>query len=769
MPRTMRSPSSAPSQETPPRQSATLPPPLIVKAEDDGGAAVFERGGAYWLVFPGGRLDTPAALPPGGTVQNTGDTLTIRLPLGNSGAPNILRTQAGWRIGGTGNAPALAVAPQIDVPSGRLNIPAVGASRVVVVADPETGGNLLVGTLRNAASGISLRRDFAQFSVLPSARGVVVLALSDNVSMRVGGNGFVIGPAMPGDNRLALSPEAEVPDEIAEATRVMDLPHGELDGLLAQLKNHLAEAASVPPLARGSSRLNTARTLLSLGLGVEAQAVMRLLASEDPHLAQTQEARLMSSVAAVLADRVEDADDLTKPGLGTSDEVALWQSLRALRLGQKPADVATALQAGAPVILAYPDNLRRRLAPVVVEALIDAGQQPLAHKLLSNMRNMPELGLARAMEMEATGDIAGAMAAYDALVLGRDRLNSVRAWRRLVELRLTSREIGPREAADQLEMRLAAWRGDAIERDIRERIAELRSQAGNFPAAIAMLREAIDAFPDDAAMLRGKLTAVMTAMAADGQADRIPPMVFVSTMERNADALPSGEAGTRLANILADKLIALDLPARAAAVLDQIMQGSTDSVERARLGVRLAEIQIHEGDGAAALAALAKSVPPAGVSLPEELQQTRALASAKAELARGNRERALVLLAELGGDAADSLRATTLAQMGNWKEAGEVLAGLAARTIPASGTLDENARRLLLRQAVAAAMAGDSATLQQLRDQNGSRFADGPLSDIFHVLTAKDINSLADLPRLAREIELARAAPDALGGLLQRP
>ncbi len=742
---------------------------MVVRTETDGDAAVFERNGAYWLVFPDGRLDTVEALPDGVSVENTGGTLIIRQRIERAGPPSILRTQGGWRISEAGGMPALALAPRVDASSGLLSIPVDGPGRVVVVADPQTGGNLLIGTLRNAAAGVSLPREFAQFSVLPSVRGVVVLAMSDDVSMRASPEGFVIGRAQGGEGGLALSQGAEVPAMVASATRVMDLPPGEPEGLLEQLKNDLAEASTSPPLGRGPARLRSARTLISLGMGIEAQAVMRLLATEDPRLAQTPEGRLMQSAAAVIADRADEADDLNKPGLGESDEVRLWQALRALELWQKPADVASFLQAGIPIVQSYPRNLRTRLAPVVAEALLDAGQLQPARTLIHSMPNMPELAMARAMEKEAAGDVSGAIAAYTALVQGPNRWNSARAWRKLVELRLAAHEIPPAEAANLLESRLAAWRGDAYERDLRVRIADLRSQTGDFPAAIAALREAIEVFPDDAVLLRGKLTAMMTAMAEADAADKIPPMAFVTIMEQNADALPQGETGTRLASLLADKLLALDLPARAAAVLERVMQASTDPVERSRLGLRLADIQIRERDGAAALAALAKSVPPAGTTLPAPLAEARGLASARAELARNNKDRAMAILGDLGGDAADSLRATILAQTGDWQAAGNVLSTLAARTIPATGTLDDNARRLLLRQAVAAAMAGDATTLQQLREKTGPRFADGPLSDMFRVLTAKDVSSLADLPRLAREIELARAAPGALGGLSQQP
>ena len=55
------------------------------------------------------------------------------------------------------------------------------------------------------------------------------------------------------------------------------------------------------------------------------------------------------------------------------------------------------------------------------------------------------------------------------------------------------------QAADALDKLLYAWRGDARELALRERLADLRGQTGAWRTALSILRQARVDFPDQAA------------------------------------------------------------------------------------------------------------------------------------------------------------------------------------------------------------------------------------------------------------------------------
>ena len=74
-------------------------------------------------------------------------------------------------------------------------------------------------------------------------------------------------------------------------------------------------------------------------------------------------------------------------------------------------------------------------------------------------------------------------------------------------------------------------------------------------------------------------------------------------------------------------------------------------------------------------------------------------------------------------------------------------------------------RRDLARAAAYAAMANDTNTLAQLRDNYGARMQGGPLAEAFMLLTGESLRGVQDLPRLQREISQLRLLPQRLGEL----
>jgi hypothetical protein len=208
--------------------------------------------------------------------------------------------------------------------------------------------------------------------------------------------------------------------------------------------------------------------------------------------------------------------------------------------------------------------------------------------------------------------------------------------------------------------------------------------------------------------------------------------------------------------MLADKLLALDLPNRAGPVLDKLMRAAPAGPARATFGVRLAKLRMGEVDAEGALAALAASD---AAGLPTPLNEQRVMLRAEAQARRGDVAGAIATLSGLDSDAAVEARASILEQAKDWAGADQALASYVAKTVPESGDLDDAARRLLLRLATAAARAGDEATLVTLRAQQEKRMGTGPLADMFRLLTEDPVQGAADLGRAGREVGYARALP----------
>jgi hypothetical protein len=95
-----------------------------------------------------------------------------------------------------------------------------------------------------------------------------------------------------------------------------------------------------------------------------------------------------------------------------------------------------------------------------------------------------------------------------------------------------------------------------------------------------------------------------------------------------------------------------------------------------------------------------------------------------------------------------------------------VLAAHLDATLPAApAPLGEEHRRGLTRLAAFAALGGDEPLLAALRAAHGGRMRNGPLAELFAVLTTDPLRGLADLPRLQRDLNLIRALPSRLEAL----
>ncbi|MGC8469021.1 MAG: hypothetical protein ACP5NI_03850, partial [Acetobacteraceae bacterium] len=364
-----------------------------------------------------------------------------------------------------------------------------------------------------------------------------------------------------------------------------------------------------------------------------------------------------------------------------------------------------------------------------------------------------------AMLAARQGKTGQALADYQRMARSSDRLLAARAAIRAVKLRLAHGEITKATAAQALDRLFYAWRGPRRELALRLEVARLRMASAQYRRALGLLRRTAHLFPDQAPLVHARLVADFKSILAPAVLRTIPPLELVALVQENADLVPHGAAGEQLAAGLARRLVALDLPARAIPVLTRLMEKAPPGVIRARFGARLAAMDLEQGDAASALAALDRSAFP---TLPPALAARRTLLFARASARQGRLAPAIDALVALGTPAAEDLRARLLSRSGHWKGAEAALAALVAMTVPPSGPLDPAAANLLLRLATAAAHAGDTAALARLRKSAGPRMGNGPVGKMFRLLTAGPVSALADLPRAAESIALARTLPAAL-------
>lgn len=766
-PSTTARPAAAPP---PPPTSLAAPPPVRARLLDEPGTgpgmrlplgagtglAAFRRGEQALILAEterpiefGGLLREPAFQ--GIQARPVPGAMLITFPLALGQQIAVRQEGSDWFLSVVPRQhPAATATPTLraEFDQGRAILHAPRPGRVLSLSDPLTGGPLLVGLVTQAAPRQLGTRGLAELDLLETFLGVAVLARADRVALRPGAGRFTLS-IEGGSVSLAAGPDA-MQGLAPGMTRSFDMPGQPMPALLERLRAQQAGIASAPPLTRTEPRLAAAQTLLALGLPQEAQAMLRLATQESPEAVMDRRLAFLSGMAALLAGRPAEAAGLDAEIPG-SDEVLLWRSLRAAMQGD-PQAAGPGLAAAWPLLLAYPEGLRRRIIGPAAEALVEGGQHAAARRLIEGAAEDPAILLAQAMLEEAQGEPGRALEAYAAAAQGRDRLMRARALRRAIELRLATGRLDAAGAARALESALFAWRGDGIELATRERVAALRREAGDPRGALTLLRETAEAFPEQAAQLRASLqSAFLHALEAES------PLGAVALADAHPELLPSGEAGEGVLAMLTDRLVALDLADRASSMLRRAMEHAAPGEHRAALGARLAALRLSERDAEGTLAALAASTAP---RLPPALIEARSLLAARAEARRGNRALAAEALQALG-PAGDETLSEILAEARDFGGAAAAL-GRHLATLPANGPLPESAQRLVLRQAAWLAMAGEQGALAQLRARHGAQLAPGPVATAFEALATDPVRGLADLPRLARELNLFRSLPQRL-------
>ena len=742
---------------------------FLIPFEPATAAASFRGGDNAYVVFDERRPVDMSALRSdpafsAASVQLLANGTLVRIPLAPGHSIALTQMPRGWRVAAL-STEAKQQPIVTSFTDGHLNLIAEQPGDVISLADPDTGATLLVGTQHRPGQAITNIRRGSEFVLRPTTQGVAVEALADAVVLQQTPTGFSL---TGGPGGLLLSPPTSATDALMGAallTRRLSFSTIPPEALLRLAKQQLNDAAAAPPLARGLKNHLAAQSLLALGMAAEAESLLHLAAEQDPKEAASADTGALAAIAALLAGRPREADALTDPRLDGSDEISLWRAIRQAMADDGSPGAAAVLGATAPLVFQYPRAIQDHVLPLIVETMIKGGELDPAARLLDQRKNDPTLEFARAMMRQAEGDTDQALNMLDALANGHDQFDRARAAVRGVELRLATGKLDNAAAADALDKLLYAWRGDGRELALRERVADLRGQTGQWRTALAILRQAESDFPEQATAIHQRLKDTFAAMVRD-QGEQQLPIDFVALVDENADLMPGRGDDEAVQQLLADRLVALDLPERAKPVLQKLLHAAKTDVAKARFGFSLARLDSRDGNNAGVKADLDASEAP---DLPPDLAEQRVILRAGSVAGLGDPSAAAAMLAPLRTGPATEARAQILENASDWAGAEQAWSDNLGLTLPETGTLNEAQTRTVLRLATATARAGDDAGLAALRGHYASRIGPGPLADMFRLLIAEPIKTTADIKRSQREVSLAASLPAGLKALENGP
>lgn len=772
--------SSLPAAPSPPPAADTAARPSAVEAgkttlrldwEQPAAAAVFRRGDALWAVFdrPSQR-DTAALAETAATAVQRIDQLAhpratvLRIETRGALRPRLERDGLAWIIRFAADPPPAGqpIRPVADaggdaVP--RLLLPVAEPGEPLAVEDPATGETMVVVPVMPLAASIERRWQYPQFQLAETAQGIVVQPKIDTLRVRSLHDGVEISSADGLAISLATPPTAAQP---LLQGQDWTAPRG--NSFVTQRQALERAMVDASPDARSPARLRLAQFLLGRGFALEAIGVLEVAAQQHPELAATPRFLLLRGAAQLLAGRIGGArDDFRQAhAAGGGDEVRLWAAAQAAQGEAVAASELALLPAWATMIRNYPPDLRGPLAAWLAAAAIEGGQPGDGQQFIDIGRTVATSAEARAQlsylegrSKEKAGDVEGALAAYETTAKLDPRRGKAQGELARTLLLRRQQRISAAEATAALDRLRHAWRGDALEFQILHELGRLQLETGDYPAGLRTLKLAVSEHPQlpGAAEATRQMAATFQRLFLGDAADRLPPVAALALWEEFDELTPPGDAGREMIRRLAERLVAVDLLERAAALLESLLPNA-GAAERGALGMRLAEIRIDDGKPEAALDALRQTAFP---GLVPELRRTRALAQGRALLALGRPDEALAAVEQDRGIDAELLRARVYRTKGDWPGAAAALRRIIEAARSEAAPLDERRARDVLNLAVALTLAGDSAQLAQLDADYRGAMAATPLKDAFQLLAGTVPPPGADAAALAELVEQAIA------------
>jgi hypothetical protein len=714
-------------------------------------AAVFVRNMTAWIVVDGPATIDPAHLKtalgefPASVDVSSGNGVTV-LRIG-------LKQQEQIAVRADGSNLSVIVAPHAtetataivflrddtDPKRPELSTLLPGAAHVVPLIDPMAGDSLLVVPAGLGRATID-PHNYAEFSALPTAAGLVVAPLTDDLDMRVTQSRVTLSRP----NGLQLTaPSLATADSPAALASTSDGPcfldltawgHAAGGNFLDAQRRLRKTLAAMNPDEANRARIALARFYLGNGFGAEALGLQGDL-----------QLQTMRAAADFMMGRYHDAhNDIAGQAFDNNRHAAFWRGLTEAAL-ENWDGARKALGLADPVLHRYPPEWQARARIAQANAALVAGGTETADQELERLPpNLPkavmlDAQLVRAQLYAQEGRTRDSMDLFAAVENGGDDKVAAEAIYDRVEAGLAAGALSQDAAISQLEMLRYRWRGDVLELKTLRKLGALYFAKQRWHDGLQILRTASQNFPNEdvARQAQDDMRDTFETLFLKGKADALSPIAALSLFYDFIDLTPIGPNGDEMIRRMADRLVAVDLLGPAAQLLNYQVTKRLDGIARAQVATRLAMIELMDHKPKDALQAL-RSTRIAG--LPDDINHQRTLLEARALAALKQWDQALDMIAVDEQTDTRQLRADIYWESGNWAVAGQKAEELVGDRWSGATALTNDERREIMRAAIAYSLANDQTDLERLRGHFGAKMKASADASAFAVVT-QDIDS----------------------------
>lgn len=748
--------------------------------------AVFTRSQTLWVIF-----DTLRPLDLGALedqfsdrfsdyeMTSTGEAHVLRFRLRDGTLASAAGDERSWTL----NIGDLLVTPASPI-SLKRGLRSDGRAKITVefqdvgsihlLRDPELGDRLTVVTGFGPQRGFINPQDFVEFSVLPTAHGLAVKPLTDDLAVRLMGDSILI--TKPGGLTLSSGQLSHVDGEGQfgiDATRPGFVDYeawASEDRLyLHQVRALEAALVSVDESRTLSVRLDLARLYLANNLGSEALGQLALIRESDPELDSDPMYLAMRGIANVLMHRPDEAREfLSAFSLSEDLHSALWRGVMDVQDSNWP-EAMDAFRASEQEITEYPPAVQARFRVAAARAAIESGDFATADVHLQQIpdENLPASAAAEIEVLQARlfDGLGRSEEALELLANARQSGDRKAEAEARFHHTLIAERIGvidAEQAVEELEALAVAWRGDDLELNTLRLLADQYVAQGEFRRSLEVMKVAVTNHPD-AALARDvhiHMTEVFDNLFLDNTADAMRPIDALALYYEFRELTPVGRRGDEMIRNLADRLIDVDLLDQAAEILNHQVDKRLIGAARAQVAAKLAMVHLMNREPSEALQVLRRTRQAV---LPQHVQMQRRLIEARALSELNQTDAAIDLLANVDGDEALRERAEAYWKGERWQAAGETF----ERVLGAGGgdvqELSDQERIDVLRAAISYVLADDRIGSGRLRARYLTAMKNTVDEHAFEVVTGGFDRDGIAFRNLAREI----ASIDTLEAFLE--
>lgn len=718
-------------------------------------SAVFRRGDRVWIAFDTQREIDVSELAADVTrsfsdvtIVKTAEGQLLRVKLKGGWLTSAESDGKNWAVhfgdAVVASTRPLAVQRTAEDAGAALAVPIEDAAKGKVhrVSDPDIGDEIVVVTALTPVRGILRAQDFVEFRLLPSAHGVAVLPLADDLNIALRGDYVIIGRP----RGLFLSTAPRAPRAAAERLTSSPLDaalwEGERNRRYHERETLLASAAiDAEPARKLEARLALATFYLAHGLAAEAKGALDALVREDSKFPLNARFFLLRGLSELMIGRPARAlDNLGNAELAESQDAALLRAVAYAEVGAW-GEARDQFRAGNVGLKLLPLDLQRRILFAALRAAVEVRDFTEASRLVSEI-DAAEVPAEMAAEYavlaghlaEGLGRVDRAESLFETAAASENSPASAEARYKLVELKLARGEFNRAKAIEHLESLAFFWRGDRTELEASRMLARLYVEEARYRDAFRLLDAALlaQANASITRTLQNEMSQVFEDLFLSGKADALPAIEALALYYDFSKLTPVGRRGDELIRRLADRLVAVDLLDQAAELLQYQVEYRLTGAARAQVAARLAIIYLMNRKPQRAVAILAGTRM---ADLPKELREQRLLLESRALMSANRFDQALDRIASLDTPEAQRQRADTLFQARRWRAAGEAIEALLGERWRSEEALSEIERHDVLRAGLAFALAEEKLGLARLKEKFAGKMTDAAEKEAFEQIT----------------------------------